>query len=164
MDPGLSLAIHEVLPTEILEMIFKEHAMLEWEAPTIDGQVCRVWRRIVLSTPRAWSYFEIRDDPMPSMGEVRMRLHRSSSAPLHIDIRADEDTCQRFYDLFSDHHTRIASLRMRYGSQSFFERRDFPCMRLLDVVRWCPIRWGSMPKLQFLLLGGHYPGMMQLSE
>ena len=164
MDPVLSLVIHDVLPTEVLKMIFEEHALLEWEAPTMDGQVCRLWREIILNTPRVWAYFEIRDDSMPSMGEVRLRLHRSSTAPLYIDIRAAQDTCQKLYDLFSDHHARIVSLRMRYGSQSFFEGRDFPCIRLLDVARWCPIRWGSMPKLQSLLLGTQRLGMVTLSE
>ena len=111
--------------------------MLEWKAPTIDGRVCRLWRQIVLNTPRAWAYLEIRDYPMPSMGEVRLRLHRSDTAPLHIDTReAEWSACEKLYDLFSEHHTRIASLRTRYGNQSFFEGRDFPCMRLLDLTYW----------------------------
>jgi len=153
MDPVLSLVIHEILPTEILEMIFEEHAILEWEAPTNDGRVCRLWRQIVLNTPRAWAYLESRKNYAPSMDEVRLRLHRSNQAPLHIDFRAKEHASQRLYELFNDHHTRIASMRMRYGSQTFFAKRDFPCMQLLDVGCWYPVRWGSMPKLQSLLLG-----------
>ncbi len=150
MDPPLSLVIHEILPTEILKIIFEEHAMLEWKAPAIDGRVCRLWRRIVLNTPRAWAHFEIRSNSVP-MDELRLRLQRSSTAPLHIDTReAGLNFCQKLYDLFSDHHTRIASLRTRYGSQSFFEGREFPCMLHLDVAHWYPIRWGSMPKLQSL--------------
>src|SRR5258706_11800555 len=141
MDSVLPRVIHEVLPTEILEIIFEEHAILEWEAPTIDGRVCRLWRKIVLNTPRVWAHLEIRDGPMPSMDEVRLRLHRSGTAPLHIDIReAEWNTCQKMYDLFSDHHTRIASLRTRYSGQSFFEGRDFPCMRLLDLPHWYLMR------------------------
>ena len=163
MDPAPSRVIHEILPTEILKMIFEEHAILEWEAPTSDGLVCRLWRQIVLNTPRAWAYLKIHT--YPSMGEVRLRLHRSSTAPLHIDIRAGEpDACQALYDLFSDHITRIVSLRMRYGSQFFFEGRDFPCMRLLDVAHWYPIRWKSMPKLRYLLLGTQKLCMVPLCE
>ena len=167
MDPLLSLVIHEILPTEVLEMIFEEHAKLEWEAPTIDGRVCRLWRRIVLNTPRAWAYLEIRNSRVPSMDEVRLRLHRSNTAPLHIDIPAEHDACDKLYDLFNDHHTRIASLRMRYGSQSFFRKRDFPCMQLLDIAYWYPVRWGSMPKLRSLILGSQLLaqlGMVPLSE
>ncbi len=145
-------------------MIFEEHAILEWEAPTVDGRVCRFWRQIILNTPRAWAHFEIRDNSIPSMDEVRLRLHRSNPAPLHIDIQAGRDACYSLHDLFSENHTRIAYLRMQYGSQSFFDGRDFPCMRLLDVARWCPVRWGSMPKLQSLRIGIEHLGMMPLRE
>ena len=160
MDPVPSRVIHDILPTELLEIIFGEHAKLEWEAPTIDGRVCRLWRQIVLNTPRAWARLEIRNDSVPSMDEVRLRLHRSSTALLHIDIRTGHDASQRLYDLFNDHHARIASLRMQYGSQSFFEGRDFPRMQLLDVARWCAVRWGSMPELQSLLLGTQLLGQL----
>ncbi len=157
MDPVLSPVIHEILPTEIMGVIFEEHAILEWEAPTIDGRVCRLWRQIILNAPRAWAHIEIPEGPMPSMGEVRLRLHRSGTAPLHIDTRAGRwSAYQELYELLSDHHTRIASLRTGYGSQyggqSFFEE-DFPCMRLLDLAHWYPMRWASMPKLQSLRIG-----------
>src|SRR5258706_5272608 len=79
MDPPLSLVIHEILPTEILKIIFEEHAMLEWKAPTIDGRVCRLWRRIVLNTPRAWAYLTIRKYYAPSVGELRLWLHQRLS-------------------------------------------------------------------------------------
>ena len=164
MNPALPLIIQEVLPTEILEMIFEEHAILEWKAPSIDGRVCRLWRQIILNTPRVWAYFEIRDYSESSMREVRLRLHRSNPARLHIDIRAKEGASQRLYNLFHDHHARIASLRMQYGSESFFEGRVFPCLRLLDVAHWYSIRWGSMPKLQSLRLGGIQLHVVPLSE
>ena len=87
------------------------------------------------------------------MGELRLHLLRSGTAPLHIDIRmVDYDRYEKLYDLFSGHHTRIASLCAWYGSQSFFEGRDFPCMQLLDIDNWYPARLGSMPKLQSLQL------------
>ena len=137
MGSVLSPVIHDILPTDILEIIFEEHAKLEWKAPTIDGRVCRLWRQIVLNTPRAWARLEIRDYPMPSMGEVRLRLHRSGAAPLHVDTReAGWSACENLYDLLSGHHKRIASLRTRYGSQTFFEGRDFPCIQLLDLTNW----------------------------
>ena len=67
MDPVLSLVIHEILPTKILDMIFEEHARLEWKAPTVDGRVCRLWRQTSLNTPRVWAHFEIRNDSMPNI-------------------------------------------------------------------------------------------------
>ena len=165
MNPVIPFVIHETLPPEILEMIFEEHAKLEWEAPIINGQVCRFWREIILNTPRAWAYLEIHKNYMPSMGEVNARLHRSSPAPLHIDTgAAGLGTCQKLYDIFSYHHTRIASLRMQYCSQAFFEGQDFPCMRLLDVANWYPVQWGSMPKLQALRLSALMMIMVPLSE
>ena len=165
MDPVQSRAIHDVLPPEILGVIFEEHANLEWKAPTIDGQVCRFWRRVVLHTPRAWGYFNIHKNCWPNMKELRVRLYQSSRAPLHIDTRASGRLIQqRLYDLLSGHHTRIVSLRMRYGTQAFFERQDFPCMRLLDLVDWYPFQWGSMPKLQSLRLSNEQSRVVPLSE
>ena len=159
MDPAPPIAIHEVIPTEILAIIFEEHAELEWRAPAIDGQVCRIWRRVVLNTPRAWVHLKICDDYHPSIEELRLWLHRSGTAPLHIDIHVI--TGIGWYDLFSDHHTRIASLRMLCGGDpSFFNERDFPCLQLLHVKRWYPKhppsfppQCVSMPKLQSLRLG-----------
>ena len=161
MDPVLSPVIHEILPTEILGMIFKEHAKLEWLAPITDGRVCRLWRRTVLNTPRAWAYLRVPKNHAPSKRELRLRLHRSSTAPLHA---AGEELCRKLYDLLSDHHTRIASLQMQYGGRSFFQGRDFPCMQLLDVQHWCSDRWGSMPKLQSLRLSDQTSHMVSLSE
>ena len=98
------------------------------------------------------------------MGELRLRLHRSRSALLHIEAHVEERASQELYDVFSDHRTRIASLRMQYGSQSFFEGRDFPCMQILDVTYWYPIRWGSMPKHQSLRLDAYLKSIVPLSE
>lgn len=50
--------INEILPIEILGIIFEELAKLEWNAPTMDGRVCRLWRQSTLSAPRAWAYLE----------------------------------------------------------------------------------------------------------
>ena len=165
MDPEPSPVIHEILPTEIMEMIFEEHAILDWKAPTIDGRVCRFWRQTVLNTPRAWSHITIRKYHPPSVDELRLWLHRARTAPLHINTRAARiRACQRLYDIFSDHRARISSLRMQYGSETFFEGRDFPCMQHLDVTNWYPSRWGSMPKLQSLRVCDKQFRMVPLGE
>ena len=166
MDPALPPIIHEVLPSDILVMVFEIHAKLEWRAPAIDGRVCRLWRQIVLNAPRAWAYLEIRNAKRrPSMSELLVWLGRSRKAPLHIHVDENfmfsgRSNHRTLYSLLYNHHTRIASLRMGLVDVTFLEGRDFPCMRLLDVRRWYrkdsslhPVRWGRMPKLRSLHLG-----------
>lgn len=134
----------------------------------IDGRVCRLWRQIILDSPRVWAYLEIiYMKRQPSMGQIRSWLRRSGTVPLHIrvleDLTFDEGmNITTLYDLLGEHHTRIESLRMTYGEPSFFEGRAFPCMRLLDVKLWYwpwpshslpSLGWGPMPQLRSLHLG-----------
>jgi hypothetical protein len=143
-------------------MIFEDHAKLEWRAPAIDGRVCRFWRQIVLNTPRVWAYLEISHVKQPSISSLRSWLDRSHAAPLHIRVDRDLifDHGITSYDILSENHTRIASLRMGVGHLSFFEERHFPSMRLLHVTHWYwrnpslpPVRWRPMPALRSLCLG-----------
>ena len=162
MDPLPPPAIHRVLPTEILMVIFEEHAKLEWKAPTIDGKVCRRWREIVLNTPRAWSYLEISHNRPPTNTNLMLWFDRSCTAPLHIRVGRNFTLNEHktLFSLLHDYHTRIASLRMIAGSLFFFNGRDFPSLRLLDIKGWSirhpfisPVRWGAMPTIQSLRLG-----------
>ena len=161
MDSQAPLPIHEVLPGEIMAIIFEEHAKLKWRAPAIDGRVCRLWRQIVLNAPRAWTYLEF--------GSLRLRisglllwLDRSRTAPLHITIgrfftlKFDANNRRLYESLY----TRIASLRMFQNCYSFFDGRHFPCMQHLEVVgnHWSrfhslSVWFGHMPKLRSLRLG-----------
>jgi hypothetical protein len=143
-------------------MIFEEHAKLEWRAPAIDGRVCRLWREIILKTPRAWAYLEIFHTKPPSFSGLRSWLDRSHTAPLHIRVNRNFilDHYMTVYDLLRDYHTRIASLRMGLGCSSFFEERHFPSMRLLYVTSWYwrdpslpRVQWGLMPALRSLFSG-----------
>jgi hypothetical protein len=161
MNPTRPLEIHKLLPYEIMAVIFEEHAKLEWRAPAIDGRVCRIWRQIVLNTPRAWVYLEISPEHLPGSTKLREWLNRSGTAALY--IRANKMTFPLNYrqykrslrDLLSGYHTRIASLRLPVVEPSFFDTRDFPCLRLLDISRWHsttshPVRWDSMLALRSL--------------
>jgi hypothetical protein len=155
-------------------VIFEEHAKLEWRAPAIDGRVCRIWRQIVLNTPRAWIYLEIGGEEPPGTTELAEWLHRSGSAPLYIRI-STRSTLDIYlgryprYDLLRDYRTRIASLRLPWGHPSFFNRRDFPCLRLLEINH-CnslsfssrPVRWESTPKLRSLRLACNARNSLQL--
>jgi len=167
MDRAPLPVIHEVLPSEVLATIFEEHAKCEWRAPAIDQRVCRFWRQIVLNTPRAWSYLEISHCKInrPNLRKLQSWLNRSGAVPLHIRVGiaiAYEGGVngRSISDLLSNHHTRIASLRMVSGSRYLFEDREFPCLRLLDIADWYlwykvspTIHFRSFPKLRSLRLG-----------
>jgi hypothetical protein len=167
MDRAPLPAIHEVLPSEILATIFEEHAKYEWNAPAIDARVCRVWRKIVLNTPRAWRYLEILHYRLkgPSIRQFQSWLNRSGAVPLNIRVGIDiviENWVggRALYNLLSDYHMRIASLRMVSSSQYLFEGREFPCLRLLDISSWyllygdsSTIQFCSLPELRSLRLG-----------
>jgi len=173
MNQAPPLITHEAFPNEILAMIFEEHAILEWWAPAIDGRVCRLWRQIVLNTPRAWSYLDVScyERKQPGIGELCLWLHRSGAASLHVSVNRDFilDGCingRTLYDVLGGCHARIASLQMTWGNTLFFEGRDFPCLNLLVVKNWAQAhfsssldRWGPMPELRSLRLG-HIPSSM----
>jgi hypothetical protein len=162
MNGPSSLVIHEVLPSEIMAMLFEDHAELEWRAPVIDCRVCRIWRQIVLNTPRAWSHVEIGVRKRPRAEDLGSWLHRSGSAPLHIrvDFPLDGSNGQKLYDLLSTYRSRMVSLRMVLGDPSFFGGQEFPLLRLLAVEHWSVadypphrFRLGPMPELQSLRIG-----------
>ena len=164
--------MHEVLPSEIMGMIFEEHTKLEWRAPVIDGRLCRSWRQIVLSTPRAWAYLEIYYNQL-RIEDLRSWLHRSGTALLHIRIEDNIrlDSTQYLHDLLGDHHARIASLRITFGDHSFFEQREFPCLQLLEVGNWYrslrslyPVQWAPMPTLRSLRSGPIDSSVVERSE
>ena len=142
-----------------MAIIFEEHAKLEWRAPTVDGRVCRLWRQIILDTPRAWSYLEI-DCRKGFRRKISPWLDRSRTAPLHIrvddDFTLSDTTDRQLSELLYEYRTRIASLQIFDGSPSFFHGRDFPSMQHLEVVRadWPPppCSFGHMPKLRSLHL------------
>jgi len=155
--------INDILPVEILGSIFEEHAKCLWRAPAIHGQVCRFWRQVVLNTPRAWAYLEVYSHNRPSISELRLWLHRSGAALLHIhhDIPLyGHSNTYSLDDFLGDCHTRITSLQMVNDELFFLERKAFPYLRFLDVRHWNdpfstlpPIQWGPMPQLRSLRLG-----------
>ena len=174
MNPTRPLVIHELLPSEIMGVLFEEHAKLEWRAPAIDGRVCRIWRQIVFNTPRAWMYLEISDDRRPVIRELQEWLDRSGSAPLYIRVDrkfSGNPHPYQLYNLISSYHTRIASLRLPPDCPAFFDERDFPCLRLLDISHAYsthdilrPLRWDSMPELRSLRIEAPYNFPLQWSE
>lgn len=155
-----SLSINEILPSEILGLVFEEHALLEWRAPATDGQVCRFWRQTVLHHPRAWSHIEIHNKLQPDIHSLRLWLSRSGSTPFSFSDHTDrsyDGHISTLYDVLSEYHDRIEFLRTLRVPYSFFDGRAFPALQVLDVEElfWHNPSgaWGSMPKLRTLRIG-----------
>ena len=118
-------------------------------------------------------YIEISDGGVPTIQELREWLSRSGSAPLHIRVNTSGERLDEriLYDLLQGYHTRIASLRLPSGGASFFDRRDFPCLRLIEIFHWYPldylslqVRWNSMLELRSLRLAAAEYFSLQWSE
>jgi hypothetical protein len=160
-DAPQSSLINEVIPSDVLGIIFEEHAKLEWRAPAIDGQVCRFWRQTVIGHPRAWCYIEIGNRASPTTSDVQLWLSRSRAAPLYIDFKRGH-YLDKLADLLRDHTIRIKSLRMFRAPYSLLAHHAFPQLEDLDVRRWSwqasdrlmtpdsPWTWDPMPNLQTL--------------
>ena len=167
MGSRASLLIHEVLPSEIMVIIFEEHAKLEWFAPVIDGRVCRVWRQIILHAPRAWTYIEIAWSRTLRISDLLPWLDRSRTAPLHITVSdnlilSNRTNYQTLNQLLFEYHARIASLQMHTSNRCFSEGPDFPCMQHLHIMRSLsfrspPVSRSHMPNLRSLCLGPYVP-------
>jgi hypothetical protein len=156
-DALQSSPTNEVIPSDVLGIIFEEHGKLEWRAPAIDGQVCRFWRQTVIGHPRAWCYIEIGNRVHPTTSDVQLWLSRSRAAPLYIDFK--DHYLDKLAGLLRDHTIRIKSLRMSWAPYSL-ARQAFPQLEDLDVRRWSssdqrmtpgsPWTWGPMPNLRNL--------------
>lgn len=146
--------INEALPTEVLGVIFEEHAKLEWRAPVIDGQVCRQWRQTILRSPRAWTHLEIGMHFYKAPSELPRWLERSGTAPLHIQIKI---WCSR--EILDQHLERFESLTVPYhNARTLLKGRSFPILQSFTVaadwdlchpeLRWST--WDAMPALRSL--------------
>jgi hypothetical protein len=145
--------INEMLPTEILGLVFEEHTLLQWNAPAVDGLVCRLWRQIILDTPRAWSHITIRRwCAQPSVEALRLWMNRSRSSPLHLQSDRGGEQLQR---LVAQYHTSISSLRWIHADVEIFEDLSFPNLRSLHIVvsREGSSKLGTMERLDHLHLG-----------
>jgi hypothetical protein len=152
----LTHGINEALPEEVLGVIFEEHAKLEWNAPVIDGQVCRQWQQTILRSPRAWAHLEIVENFRSAPSKLHQWLDRSGSVPLHIEaincIPGEEEAVDQ-------HHKRIESIELSRRSRILaeFENWSFPILQSLSIsdygfdnpiVLWSA--WRAMAELRSL--------------
>jgi hypothetical protein len=142
--------INEALPSEVFGVIFEEHAKMDWRAPVIDGQVCRLWRQIILCSPRAWAHLEIGTQLSLTPSKLCQWLDRSGTAPLHLKVFIDTQGIEKVLD---QHHKRIKSLTVCEDSCPFLEDRSFPILQSLNLDHCHTPYWnngGGMPALRSL--------------
>ena len=149
--------INNILPVETLEMIFEERVKVEWRAPAIDGRVCRLWRQVVLFSPRAWSYLEIYHNRPPSIKNYarsyvdpgRHLLTFVLNKTLRSPSTLTNGHCTTYSVLITQASHLCGCLSMNCRSL----KRDFPSMRTLDVKRWFLTDSCSYPVQCGILLG-----------
>ena len=152
----VACCINEVLPEEVLGVIFEEHAKLEWRALVIDGQVCHQWRQTILRSPRAWAHLKIGRKFASAPSKLRQWLDRSGSVPLHIQVT---DLIWDVEGILSQHCERIESIALRNYDHGFLGNRSFPILQSLTIGLWyslpgAPVSYwsacGAMPELHSL--------------
>ena len=75
------------LPHEMLSLIFFELSIDDWKAPLELQGVCRLWRRVLLDTPAAWSFINLyEEDKEPDPDILSKFLERSRNAFMHISV------------------------------------------------------------------------------
>ena len=144
--------INEALPEEVFRVIFEEHAKLEWRAPVIDGRVCHQWRQIILRSPRAWAYLEIRWYCKPTPSQLRQWLGRSGSVPLHVQLM---EWILGTEEVLHPHCERIKSMTLYGGFLAFLHNRAFSILQSLTIKAWYSnvrvVHWSTccaMPELR----------------
>lgn len=69
------------IPFEILSTIFVMAAEQDWKAPLYIGSVCHSWRDVLLSTPQAWAFLDLRGSPKAKT--ILSFIRRSGHSLLH---------------------------------------------------------------------------------
>jgi hypothetical protein len=149
----LTHGINEALPEEVLGVIFEEHAKLEWNAPVIDGQVCRQWQQTILRSPRAWAHLEIVEKFRSAPSKLHQWLDRSGSVPLHITTNCTPGE----EEAVDQHHKRVESISTCWCSPTIalFGNQSFPILQSLSIRGWRPGKswlrcnaWRAIPELR----------------
>jgi F-box-like len=112
------------LPFDVLSMIFDWCSDIKWDSPAQIAAVCRTWRRVVLDTPRAWSFIDLASK-MTDEG-ITMFFERSRQRPLHVYLPED-----RRFDLSSVAH-RIHCISLD-DIRSLPQTLVFPNLRRLSI-------------------------------
>ena len=126
---SVARCINQILPEEVLGVIFEEHAKLEWRAQEIDGLVCRQWRQTILRSPRAWAHLRIVPYFTSVPSKLQHWLDRSGSAPLNV---MGFDWIGGIEGALARHCNRIKSISLDQQQLAFFENRSFSIQGLVQ--------------------------------
>lgn len=75
------------VPSDVLSLFFIEACGIRWKAPLILGAVCRRWREVLISTPRAWAFIHIGpDDPPFNHALIDIWLSRCGAIQCHVSL------------------------------------------------------------------------------
>jgi hypothetical protein len=72
------------IPFEIFSVIFIMAAEKDGRSPAFIAGVCRFWRDVVLATPQAWAFLDLRSNPPPRIASIFFQ--RSGRCPIHTTI------------------------------------------------------------------------------
>jgi hypothetical protein len=121
------------LPYDVLSNIFLDVCQEgKWWTPLDLAEVCQVWRRSMLATPRAWSYFSLRDVQSPDMNSLYFT--RSAPCPLHISLPERLGNRTRTTSLIGGVTERIQCLNIRLKEFSTLEGHPFSRLERLHAV------------------------------
>ncbi|KIM30843.1 hypothetical protein M408DRAFT_321789 [Serendipita vermifera MAFF 305830] len=140
------------VPADVLSLIFVEVCQLDWQAPKVLGIVCRLWREVLLSTPRAWACIQIRprSQQLPH-ALMSLWLSRCGAFKLHASLRpfASRDDV----DAVCCHEEKIQCLSF---FNNFYQlERNYS---QLKELRLGPVNrpWRNIPDEQGITETAHY--------
>ncbi|KIM29290.1 hypothetical protein M408DRAFT_23072 [Serendipita vermifera MAFF 305830] len=130
------------LPIEILTEIFLYSRAVSELSPITISEVCRLWRRVILATPQAWTliYLRTEEHDRDDTQYLTTFIERSDPYPLHLWMPADRpysyerDVPFPLSRLIVSHRKRITCLSVRGEELKKHMRKSFPNLTSLAVV------------------------------
>lgn len=128
------------LPVEILSEIFVHCRTVSWLAPVKISEVCRLWRQVVLSTPRAWTsiHFRVELGPANMQCYLSTFIKRSNPHLLHLRVPGDSNWTYFSPNLYSstisEHFNRIFCLYLP-GNEIMISGVRLPKLTHLNLWR-----------------------------
>lgn len=120
------------LPNEILSLIFEECSAKNPKAPLILGAICRRWRMVLLTTPRAFSFLSPSLFPNNRLDEAVLWVERCGTIPLHLTLPPMKDLSQPELDRFLAFAPHIECLNI-VSDFEYILGHDFPNVKWLSL-------------------------------
>jgi hypothetical protein len=121
------------LNSDVLAVMFEFSGEVDWKAPLSISRVCREWRLIILTTPRAWANLHLPEKPPSNL--ISLYVTRSQPLLLHISTpwcAIDDPRNQMYLDVINRNSDRIECLSI---TPEHLHRltSPFPYLRQLDL-------------------------------